>query len=109
MVYEDFGAFMRLAVIPRQQEHPNDIRLDGERTGGKRKAFGFFRYNGREWKVDEDTHYLPLELAYSAFVKGDDPFVESETSTGKGRCLSLAAELRKRQQSRAKYLYIYSN
>lgn len=108
MIYDDFGAFMRLKVIPRNQEHPNHIRLDGERTGGKRRAFGFFRYKGREWKVDEDTHYKPLNLAYSAFEKGDDPFVESETTTGKGHCLSLPGHLRNLQQSRAKYLYIYS-
>jgi hypothetical protein len=109
MVYEDFVSFMRSCVLPHQKEHPNDIRLDGDRTGGKRKAFGFFRHHGHEWKVDEDTHYEPLLLALSVAEDGGDPFVESDTVSGKGRCLSLAGELAARQQTGHKYLYIYSN
>jgi hypothetical protein len=108
MVYEDFVSFMRSCVLPHQAQHPNDIRLDGEQTGGKRKAFGYFRYSGREWKVDEDTRYEPLMLAYSAADSGEDPFVESDTTTGKGQCLSLIGKLRARQKSGPKHMYIYS-
>jgi len=95
-------------VLPHRGKHTGDIRLDGELTGGKRKAFGYFSYKGRDWKVDEDTHYKPLELAYEALKSGEDPFVESTTSTGKGRCLSLTGKLRELQGSTAKHLYIYS-
>jgi len=108
MVYMDFGSFMRECVLP-SKKHPDDIRLDGELTGGKRRAFGYFRHNEREWKVDEDTRYLPLLLALEAFERDEDPFVESVTSSGKGTCLSLNAQLAKRQKSRHKYLYIYAH
>jgi hypothetical protein len=108
MIHRDFISFMRDCVLPHRAKHIGDIRLDGELSGGKRKAFGYFSYKGRDWKVDEDTHYEPLELAYKAFESDEDPFVESTTTTGKGRCLSLTGEIRELQQSRAKHLYIYS-
>ena len=108
MLYKDFVSFMNDCVLPHRQKHLNDIRLDGERTGGKRKAFAHFVHNGREWKVDEDTHYEPLEIALSVAEAGQDPFVESNTATGKTQCLSLKSELRKRQSTAFKHLYIYS-
>ncbi len=108
MTYEDFPTFIRSSVLPRQKEKPNDIRLDGELTGGKRRSFGYFCYKGRVWKVDEDTRYEPLLLAFSAAEIGEDPFVVSDTASGKGQCLHLREELRKRQRSRSKHMYIYS-
>ena len=105
--HKDFVSFMEDCVLPRHLKHTNDIRLDGERNGGKRKAFGYFLYDGRRWKVDEDTHYEPLELAYKAFKSGQDPFTESATASGKGSCLSLTGNLRKLLPSRAKHLYVY--
>ena len=108
IIHGSFMAFMEDCVLPRHREHSNDIRLDGEVTGGKRKAFGYFSHGGRDWKVDEDTHYGPLELAYNALKTGqEDPFVYSATTTGKGRCLVLTPEVRELQRSRAKHLYIY--
>jgi hypothetical protein len=109
MVYEDFVSFMRCSVLPHQKEHPKDIRLDGELTGRNRKVFVYFRHNGHVWKVHEDTHYEPLMLALSAAQVGEDPFVESDTAKGKGRCLVLTGELAAHQQTGHKYLYIYSN
>jgi len=108
MIHRDFVGFMQDCVLPHREKHTADIRLDGELTGGKRKAFGHFSYKGSDWKVDEDTHYEPLELAYEAFKSGEDPFVVSATSAGKGRCLLLTGKVRERQKSTAKYLYIYS-
>jgi hypothetical protein len=107
IIHKSFISFMEDCVLPRHRDHSNDIRLDGEQTGGKRKAFGYFSYNGRDWKVDEDTHYRPLELAYNAFKTGQDPFVDNTTTTGKARCLVLVPEIRELQRSRAKHLYIY--
>jgi hypothetical protein len=105
-VYEDFSTFMRAVVLPRRATRPADIRLDGARTGGSRGVAGRFRHHGRMWVVHEDTHYEPLALAYGAAQAGSDPFVEEDTA--RGRCLALVPELRARQQSPHKYLYIYS-
>jgi hypothetical protein len=109
MVHSDFISFMQSRVLPLYKEHPNYIRLDGETVGGKRKAFGYFRHKGRDWKVDEDTRFEPLVLAYEAAKLGADPFVESETRTGKATCLSLSGNIKARQKSRAKHMYIYSS
>jgi hypothetical protein len=109
--HPSFLAFMRLSVLPRHLQNPNDVRLDGEPTesAGTRKAFGLFHHNGREWKVDADTRYAPLLLAYAATLAGNDPFVESTTTTGKGVKLSLSGSLQQVQHSRSKYLYVYLN
>jgi hypothetical protein len=53
-----------------------------------------------------DTHYEPLMLALSTAEAGADPFMEEDTP--RGRCLALTSELRARQRSPHKRLYIYS-
>lgn len=106
MIHEDFLSFMRAEVLPRRAAHPKHIRLDGALTGGSRDVVGRFRHNGVDWVVHADTHYEPLMLAYEAAEAGADPFVEERTA--RGRCLALTSELRARQVSRRKYMYIYS-
>jgi hypothetical protein len=106
VVHDDFLSFMRAEVLLRQAANPDHIRLDGATTGGSRDVVGRFRHNGLSWVVHADTHYEPLLLALAAAKAGSDPFVEEDTA--RGRCLSLAPELRARQRSPHKYLYIYS-
>ena len=103
---DEFLAFMRNVVLPRQTAHPTHVRLDGETKGGSRVVVGRFRYRDRDWVVHADTHYTPLGIAYQAALSGADPFVEELTQHG--RCLALASQLRSQQGSRHKYLYIYS-
>jgi hypothetical protein len=100
----NFLSFMRAEVLPRRAAKPDHIRLDGATTGGSRDVAGRFRHHGLVWVVHEDTHYEPLMIAYAAAEAGADPFVEEDTE--RGRCLTLTAELRARQQSPHKYLYI---
>ena len=106
MAYPDFLTFMREVVLLRQAANPDHVRLDGAQTGGNREAVGRFLHRGREWVVHADTYYEPLMLALSIAAEGADPFIEEDTP--RGLCLSLTAELRARQQSPHKYLYIYS-
>jgi hypothetical protein len=106
VLYDDFLSFMRAEVLPRQATNPDHIRLDGATTGGSRDAAGRFRHHGVAWVVHEDTHYEPLMIAYAAAQAGVDPFVEENTA--RGRRLALTPELRARQRSPHKYLYIYS-
>ena len=108
MVNEDFLSFMRSVVLPRRSKYPSHIRLDGARTGGNRDAAGHFNHHGRTWVVHADTHFEPLLIAFDAAKKGTDPFVEEGTMSPRGRCLVLTSQLRARQKSRHKYLYIYS-
>ena len=109
-IYKDFDSFMQDGVTPKRKQ--NDIRLDGKTKGSSRKVFGYFRYNKQTWKVHEDTHYIPLDIAYEDRNSGEVPFVELPTATGKGLRLALSGKLREvqqeRQQSRYEYLYIYS-
>lgn len=106
-----FTAFMQLDVLPQHLQKPNDLRLDGEPPGspGTRRAFGYFHYDGHEWKVDADTRYVPLLIAYAAALAGSEPFEESTTTTGKGTKLSLAGPLKQIQRSNSEYLYLYLN
>jgi hypothetical protein len=106
VIYADFLSFMRSVVLPRQSTNPDHIRFDGAQTGGNREAAGHFRHGGQIWVVHADTHYEPLMLAHAAAEDGADPFIEEDTPCG--RCLSLTAELRARQKSPHKYLYIYA-
>jgi hypothetical protein len=106
VVYDDFLSFMRDVVLPRQAENPDHIRLDGATTGASRDVAGRFRHNGLIWVVHADTHYEPLTIAYTAAEAGADPFVEEDTP--RGRCLVLTSELRARQHSPHKHMYIYS-
>ena len=107
--FPSFVAFMRESVIPRHLGAPNDIRLDGRppRSNGSRTAFAHFQHNGSSWKVDEDTHYHPLLIAYSAALGGTDPFVEAVTQRAKTARLSLKPELKAIQGSGDEYIYIY--
>ena len=110
MVYDSFKAFMEKLVIPQKKANPNHIRLDGKTSGSTREAAGMFRHHNKVWKVDADTRYEPLLLAYDLMKKGavNDPFVEEATATGKGTCLVLREKVKKLlPYSRFKYHYIY--
>jgi hypothetical protein len=108
--YESFADFVRAVVLPLQKQNPDWIRLDGQRSGGSQNAAGYFHHNGRRWKVDEDTRFGPLLLAYHHFEKtGEDAFQESRTKRRRSLVLieSLFEE-HKRAQQRFKYMYIYA-
>jgi hypothetical protein len=61
--YSTFRDFMDLCVHPQQVSNPEDIRLDGRRSGGNMDVAGTFEHFGKRWKVHADTHYEPLNLA----------------------------------------------
>ncbi len=105
MIYNDYVSFMKAVVLPRKSARPDDIRLDGHRTGGSREVVGKFKHADKVWKVHADTHYEPLYLALTAASKGEDPFIEEATK--RGRCLSLSSGLRTAQTTSFKHLYIY--
>ncbi len=103
---QTFVEFIENEVIPQKEANPDDKRLDGQPSGGNRTVFGCFQHYGRTWKVHSDTHYVPLMLAYDAAIDGSDPFIEDKTEGG-GSSLILKSEIKERQNSRHKYLYIY--
>lgn len=107
MTYPSYTAFAEAVVLPRRAADPAARRLDGWTSGGNMAVAGVFRYDGREWRVHEDSHYEPLLIAYEAFNSGDRaPFVEKPTKHG--TCLDLKPDLRARLTTpRFKYLYIY--
>jgi hypothetical protein len=105
-VPDDFLSFMTKNVLPLQAAHPARTRLDGEPSGGNRNEFGRFRWGGREWVVNCDTHLEPLLLAYRAAQENKDPFVEEATPEGRS-CLALTKELQAKRSSPHKHMYIY--
>ena len=105
--YPSFRAFVEQMILPMQSAHPDDIRLDGQPTGGNREVVGTFWHAGRQWKVHADTHYRPVLIAYGALQAGElsDPFIERPTKSG--ACLDLVPALRARTGDPDKHLYIY--
>lgn len=105
--YGSFRAFVEDFVLPMQQAHPEDKRLDGQPSGGNLNVAGIFWHKARRWKVHADTHYRPLLVAYEALRSREfaDPFVE--TPTQRGTCLDLTPILRARTGDPDKHLYIY--
>lgn len=105
-IYNNFIEFMKELVNPLKNENPNDIRLDGQLSGGNRTVFGRFKHFGCTWEVNSDTRYEPLRLAYEAAIKGNEPFVEGTTKGG-NPMLILQSEIKQLQSTKRKYLYIY--
>jgi hypothetical protein len=105
VAYPDFVSFVREVVLSARAAAPNDIRLDGQRTGGNRDSVGKFAHQGKLWTVHADSHYAPLDIAYQAALSGRDPFIEQATQNG--TCLVLVDELRAMQKTTPKHLYIY--
>jgi hypothetical protein len=68
--YPSYERFVEDVVLPRRQRAPADRRLDGWPSGGNFKIAGIFDYEGRRWKVHEDSHYEPLLIAYEAMKLG---------------------------------------
>lgn len=105
-IYNTFQDLTKSFILPRKNNHPNDKRLDGQPSGGNRNIAGKFKHNGNIWKVHFDTHYKPLMLAYNACKQGKNPF-QIETKPNGNMSLVLINELRKLQNSKHKYLFVY--
>lgn len=71
MICESFVAFMESVAIPQKSANPNDIRLDGETSGGNRTVAGMFRHHNKVWKVHADTRFEPLMLGYNSIKNGN--------------------------------------
>lgn len=104
MKFKSFKEVMEKKIIPFHNKNSNFIRLDGLSTGGNRKVFAYFDYNGIMWKIHSDTHFSELDKAYNKIIQGEDPFKISETNKG-NICLVLKSEL----ANKPKHLYIYFN
>ena len=107
MATDDFGMFYKNVVQRIRREHRDWIRFDGEVMGSTRDIAGRFQHQDRIWIVHADTRFVPLEIAHKEFQAGRDPFQQKETRTGRGDCLELTKQLRKKQGPGPKYLYIY--
>ena len=105
-VHENFQSFVAAVVSPRRAANPDHIRLDGMTTGGSREVAGLFRHRGSVWTVHADTHYEPLLIAYQSMENGVEPFTQE--STERGLCLVLSPDLRAKQTTPYKHMYIYS-
>lgn len=106
MLYNDFCSFYREVVAPLKVTNPARKRLDGQSAGGSRDSAGEFIFGDRTWTVHTDTHLEPLQIAFDGFEEGINPFVVRETS--RGFALTLSRELRAKQSTGFKHMYIYS-
>ena len=100
-------------VPPATKQNPDPERLDGQPKGsnGNGDTFGKFKHWGKTWKVNYDTHYFPLRLAYNAATKGIDPFEEGLTNRDKNIKLELISDIKRlqieQQNNNVSYLNIY--
>jgi hypothetical protein len=108
-IYDSFNEYVKLFVIPRKNENPDQLRLDGQESGGNREIAGVFQHQNKVWKVHGDTRYEPILLAYDVMRKEmEDPFIEKTTNSGKGSSLILKDEIQQlSSKPRFKHLYIY--
>lgn len=110
--FNDFESFAH-AASAHQNANPTWIRLNGKPTTGDQDAWAFFWHIERKWKVDADTSFLPVLLAFEHFAStGEDPFTVQ--STDKRDCLEVVDQVRQaliatdEAYLTSKYLYIYS-
>ena len=61
------------------------------------------------WRVNSDTHYRLLRLAYDNAIKGIDPFVEGVTNRDKNEKLELIPEIKRLQREQQKNNVSYFN
>lgn len=101
--YNNFEELVEDSVLPLMKKYPDWIRLDGQKSGGNRNHFAWFRYNGHTWKIHSDTHISELIKAYKQIQTGDDPFISGKTNKYGNTCLVLKPEL----ANRPKHIYIY--
>ena len=99
-------------VLPLKAANGEKERLDGEIGPGTRAAAAYFEHQGRKWKVDADTHYAPLQIAYGYLLDtGNDPFIERSTKVNHRKLVlngKLSSELKQKYKARGTYLYIYA-
>ncbi|MNE17334.1 hypothetical protein D3C80_1103100 [compost metagenome] len=101
VIFESFIDFMDKSVIPHGKQNKDWERLDGCTSGGSRKPFGYFKHQNCIWKVDEDTTFEKLMIAYNSIMDHNiDPF---EASPAKRPSLNLIESLR----TNPKKIYIY--
>jgi hypothetical protein len=110
--YESFESFAR-AVQDLHFANPTWVRLNGEGATGDQNAWGYFKHADRTWKVDADTHILPIVAALDYFRRtGTDPFEMGSTPNRDKLLLSadvcrLLVQQHPRYQD-GQYMYIYS-
>lgn len=102
LTFEDFNDLYIKKIEPLKKANPEYVRLDGKIGNGTRVAFAYFYYNNNKWKVDADTQFDKLKIAYDLFCAGKDPFVIIATKDGKGQCLVIDG-----QPKYAKKFYVY--
>ncbi|HTK18225.1 MAG TPA: hypothetical protein VL442_01865 [Mucilaginibacter sp.] len=98
--FESFKDFYEQHVTPIRKK--GFERLDGRDKGGSRWPNAFFRYDGKLWKVDEDTRIEKLDEAYRQLTSGQDPFLVTSTLGDKNKCLVI-----KGQPIRPRHFYVY--
>ena len=111
--YDDFESFAQ-AVEYHRAANPDWVRLNGRATGGDQNAWGYFHHDGRKWKVDADSNFLPILLALAHWRRtGENPFrIEHADKRDQLVVIEVVREELYRHDpryQRNKYLYIYES
>jgi hypothetical protein len=110
--YPNFDSFAQ-AVRNLRLANPEWVRLNGEAAGGDRNAWSYFVHAGKTWKVDADSHILPIIVAHEHFQQtGIDPFALGNTPTREKLTVSSDVQHKLVQQDEQyrnhSHLYIYA-
>lgn len=97
--FESFKDFYEQHVKPLEEK--GFFRLDGRDKGSSRWPNAFFRYDGKLWKVDEDTRIEKIRQAYDFLSTGEDPFLITSTVGNKNKCLII------KDDTGPRYFYVY--
>lgn len=112
MIYDSFESFIESVIIPKHTANPTHSRLDGLDSGSNWDIAGTFLHQNKIWNIHADSRYEPLLLAHKLIKEGktENPFIEENTASGKGKCLILQSEIQQLLSNpRKKYLYIYES
>lgn len=90
--FENFKSFYEELVKPLKKANPEWLRLDGRIEKGNRTIYAYFQYQQIVWKVDADTHFEKLKLAFDKLQKEEEPFEIKSTQKNKGKCLTIKGE-----------------
>lgn len=113
--YNSFRDGMKQEVLPFMPDRPEEYRLSGQKkesqkNSGKKppKVFMCFKdADGEVFKLNDDSLYAPLLLAYNSCINGDYPFVKRFTKK-RTSTLELRNDLQQLRSTNRKDFYAYS-
>lgn len=86
VVYESIFDLIEQKILPLMPDCTENLMLNGQKENSQKKGskkppkiVGYFQNNGKIFKLNDDSLYAPLLIAYDEQKKGKYPFVNGIT------------------------------